>query len=82
MYVKSPYPDVPPTPDMNVHHLVFHRPEQAEWKDYTLHIDAETGERRTFREFVNRVQLGMNALGAPVLDSVVMTAVRLSHAMT
>jgi hypothetical protein len=55
-------------PEMNVHHLFFHRPEQAEWKDYTLQIDGETGKRRTFREFVDRLQLGMTALGAPASD--------------
>jgi hypothetical protein len=66
MYLKSLYPDVPTIPDRNVHHLFFHRPDQATWKDFTLHIDAKTGKRRMFREFVHRVQLGMTALGAPV----------------
>jgi hypothetical protein len=65
MYLKSPYPDVPPTPEMNVHHLFFSRPDQAEWKDYTLQIDGETGKQRTFREFVDRLQLGLAVLGAP-----------------
>jgi hypothetical protein len=68
MYLKSPYPDVPPVPEINVHHLLFHRPDQAEWKDYTLFIDVKTGKRRTFREFVERVQHGMTALGAPVVQ--------------
>jgi hypothetical protein len=66
MYVKSPYLDVPQMPERNVHHLFFHRPGQAEWKDYTLYIDVETGKRQTFRQFLDRVQLGMTALGASV----------------
>jgi hypothetical protein len=64
MYVKSLYPDVSPMPEQNVHHLFFHRPDQAQWKDYTLLIDPETGTRQTFREFLDRMQLGMTALGA------------------
>ena len=68
MYLKSPYPDVPPMPDMNVHQLCFSRPEQADWKDYTLHISAKTGRRRTYQEFLDRLQLGMTALGAPVAE--------------
>jgi len=66
MYLKSLYPDIPPTPEMNVHNLFFQRPEQAQWKDYTLHINAKTGKRRTFGEFLNRMRLAMTALGAPV----------------
>jgi hypothetical protein len=68
MYLKSLFPDVPPTPQMNVHHLFFNRPDQAEWKDFTLQIDGETGKRRTFRQFVDRLKLGMTALGAPVAE--------------
>jgi hypothetical protein len=65
MYLRSPYPDVPLTTETNVQHLFFHRPDQAEWKDYTLHIDAKTGKKRTFHEFLDRVRCGMAALGAP-----------------
>jgi len=68
MLLKSPYPDPPPTPGVNVHHFVFHRPEQADWKDYTLYIDAKTSRKTTFCEFVSLVQLGATALGAPVDD--------------
>jgi hypothetical protein len=65
MYLRSLYPDVPLMPEMNVQHLFLHRPDQATWKDYTLLIDAKTDKKRTFREFVDRVQYGMTALGAP-----------------
>jgi hypothetical protein len=68
MLLKSPYPEPSPTLGVNVHHFVFHRPEQAAWKDYTLYMDGKTGRKTTFREFVNLVQLGATALGAPVED--------------
>lgn len=69
MYIKSPYPDTPPTPDLNAHHIFFNRPDQAEWpSDFTLHIDVKSGKKRTYREFVQRVRHGTTALGAPVSE--------------
>lgn len=66
MYLQSMFPEVPSLPEMNAHDIFFNRPEQAAWPDYTLHIDAKTGKKRTFREFKERVKLGATALGAPV----------------
>ncbi|TFK34780.1 hypothetical protein BDQ12DRAFT_715112 [Crucibulum laeve] len=68
MYLKSPYPDPPPLPEVNAHYLFFKRPDQDQWPDYTLHIDPVTGYKRSYREFVARVQYGATALGAPVAD--------------
>ncbi|KAF5377817.1 hypothetical protein D9615_006732 [Tricholomella constricta] len=68
MYLKSPYPDVPAYPAFNAHHIFFGRPDQAEWPDYTLQIDAKTGKKRTFRQFVDRVRVGATALGAPISE--------------
>jgi hypothetical protein len=68
MYLKSPYPDVPTALERNVHYIMFHRPEQEEWNDFTLHINPKSGKRRTFRQFLDRMQLGMNVLGAPVAE--------------
>ncbi|KAF5377931.1 hypothetical protein D9615_006730 [Tricholomella constricta] len=65
MYLKSPYPDVPPVPETNAHNVFFNRPEQAAWPDYTAQIDALTGTRRSFRELVERIRLGATALGTP-----------------
>lgn len=66
MFLKSPFPDVPSMPALiNTHQLLFHRPEQAKWQDYTFHIDPKTGMRTTYSEFVARLQLAMTALGAP-----------------
>jgi len=68
MYIKSPYPDVPPVPEVNVHNLLLHRPDQANWPNHTLHIDPITGRRRTFHEFLQRVNVGATALGAPISE--------------
>ncbi|KAF8644755.1 hypothetical protein AX16_008288 [Volvariella volvacea WC 439] len=56
--ITSPFPDPPPAsvPTTNAHNVFFNRPEQALWPDFTLQIDAATGARRTYREFVERVR--------------------------
>ncbi|KAG1882793.1 hypothetical protein F4604DRAFT_1678286 [Suillus subluteus] len=66
MYHKSLFPDLPKVPESNVHHLLFNRPDQREWPDYTLFVNIATGQRRSFREFVERVRDGATALGADV----------------
>ncbi|TFK68984.1 acetyl-CoA synthetase-like protein [Pluteus cervinus] len=68
MIIKSPFPDPPPLPETNVHNIFFNRPEQAQWADFTLLIDAPTGKRRGYREFVERVRDAATALGAPVAE--------------
>jgi hypothetical protein len=68
MPVKSLYPEPPPIPDLNVYHVLFNRSDQKGWPNYTLHIDAVTGEKRTYRDFVERVQDGATALGTSVAD--------------
>jgi acyl-CoA synthetase (AMP-forming)/AMP-acid ligase II len=64
MPVKSPYPEPPPSEDLNAHHIFFNRPDQKEWPDFTLYIDALTGYKRTYREFLERVYDGATALCA------------------
>ncbi|KAH7915463.1 hypothetical protein BJ138DRAFT_1109674 [Hygrophoropsis aurantiaca] len=66
MYHKSLFPDIPTFPEQNVHNLLFNRPEQQSWPDYTLYVDALIGQRRSYREFLDRVRDGGTALGAPV----------------
>ncbi|KAG5652306.1 hypothetical protein H0H81_005456 [Sphagnurus paluster] len=68
MYLKSPYPDPPPFPEFNAHNVFFGRPDQAAWPDYTLYIDAKSGKKITYRQFVERVRLGATALGAPIAE--------------
>lgn len=66
MHIQSVYPEIPPLSEINAHHALLRRPDQAEWSDFTLHVDALTGKTRTFREFAERVQYAATALGAPV----------------
>ncbi|KAJ3506882.1 hypothetical protein NLJ89_g6614 [Agrocybe chaxingu] len=68
MYLKSPYPDPPPLPEVNVHHILFQRPDQEQWPDYTVHIDPVTDERVSFREHLARIEQLSTALGAPVAE--------------
>lgn len=62
------YPDVPNIPPTNIHNIIFHRQDQKEWKNHTLHIDAVTGKKRTFREFYERVIDGATALASPASE--------------
>ncbi|KAG2032682.1 hypothetical protein BDR03DRAFT_935905 [Suillus americanus] len=55
MYHKSLFPDLPKVPESN-----------REWPDYPLFVNVATGQRRSFREFVERVRDGATALGAGV----------------
>jgi hypothetical protein len=64
MHLKSMYPPIPPPGDQNVHDFIFRRPDVAEWPDFTAQIDATTGKKRSFREFLERVYDGATALGA------------------
>ncbi|KAF8349611.1 hypothetical protein F5887DRAFT_1235645, partial [Amanita rubescens] len=66
MHIQSVYPEIPPLSETNAHYTLLRRPDQAEWPDFTLHIDAPTGKTRTFHEFAERVQYAATALGAPV----------------
>ncbi|KAG0706265.1 hypothetical protein DFH29DRAFT_980527 [Suillus ampliporus] len=68
MYYKSLFPDLPKVPESNVHNLLFNRPDQKKWPDYTLFVNAATGQRCSFREFVERVRDGATALGADVAN--------------
>ena len=61
---------LPPTPDSslpNAHHLFLNRPDQAEWEDYNLQVDAPTGKVRKWYEFKDRVKRGATAFGDPSL---------------
>ncbi|KAF9240269.1 acetyl-CoA synthetase-like protein [Melanogaster broomeanus] len=66
MYYQSLFPPLPEIPAQNVHHLLFNRPDQKPWLDYTFQIDALTGTKRSFREFLERVRDGATALGSDI----------------
>lgn len=65
----SPYPPLPPIPEsLNIFNAFWDRPDQKEWKDHTIYIDAHTGVRRTFREHAEKIRDTATALGAPVAN--------------
>ena len=66
MYLKSPYPDVPPQPTVNAHYFFFNRPDQANWPNFTAHIDVETGEEILYDDFLERIRDLATGLGASV----------------
>ena len=66
MYLKSPYPDVPPQPNVNAHYIFFNRPGQADWPNFTVHIDVETGEEIMYDDFLERIRDLATGLGASV----------------
>ncbi|KAG2362835.1 hypothetical protein BDR07DRAFT_1484318 [Suillus spraguei] len=66
MYYKSIFPDPPEVAESNIHDLIFNRPDQREWPDYTLFINAATGQRCSFKQFIERVRDGATALGTDV----------------
>ncbi|KAJ7094701.1 hypothetical protein B0H15DRAFT_775750 [Mycena belliarum] len=73
MHVKSSFPPLPPLPEVNAHHILFGRPDQArwaqaDWPDFTFQIEERTGRKRTFKEMVKSIGLGATALGGKVAD--------------
>ncbi|KAG2125633.1 hypothetical protein BD769DRAFT_830737 [Suillus cothurnatus] len=40
------FPDMSKVPESNVHRLIFNRPDQQKWLDYTMFVNAATGQRR------------------------------------
>ncbi|KAF9073385.1 amp dependent CoA ligase [Rhodocollybia butyracea] len=66
MIYDSHYPEPPPIPDQNaVLHYLYH-PDQKEWQDFTLFIEANSGKKVSFFEFRKRVEDGITALGGDV----------------
>ncbi|KAJ7174028.1 hypothetical protein C8R43DRAFT_634614 [Mycena crocata] len=67
MHIKSAFPSLPP-PEVNIHNVMFGRPDQAEWSDFTIQIEEKTGRKRTYKDMIKRIGLGATALGAKVSD--------------
>ena len=67
MVFRSLLPPVPDSPLPNAHHLLLNRPDQSEWEDYDLHIEALTGKTRKWYEFKDRVKRGATTFGDPDL---------------
>jgi acyl-CoA synthetase (AMP-forming)/AMP-acid ligase II len=67
MHLKSLFPELPPIPETNLHNLLFKRPDQASWPDYTAYIDAQTNQRVKFKEFLERIYDAATGLGSDVV---------------
>lgn len=66
MHHKSLYPPLPQIPPQNVHNILFNRPDQADWPDYPLQVNALTRVSRSFREFLETVRDGATAMHSDV----------------
>ncbi|KAF8553033.1 acetyl-CoA synthetase-like protein [Imleria badia] len=66
MYHKSLYPPLPQIPPQNVHNILLNRPDQANWPDYPLQVNALTGASRSFRQFLEIVRDGATAMASDV----------------
>jgi hypothetical protein len=56
------------TPTINYYDWLLGRPELKSWPDFTLHIDAVTGERRQARDVLERLEHAATALAASPRD--------------
>ncbi|KAI0260236.1 acetyl-CoA synthetase-like protein [Gloeopeniophorella convolvens] len=64
-YLKSLYPSPPlSTPTQNYHDFIVNRDELKQYPDYTVHIDAVTGERRRLRAVLERIGQAATALSS------------------
>ncbi|KAF9261192.1 acetyl-CoA synthetase-like protein [Marasmius fiardii PR-910] len=71
MYITSPYaqpPAIPTNEPLNAFDVMFNRPEQKEWKDFTLYIDSITGKTLRYSAYLKRMEDVTTALGAPVSE--------------
>ncbi|KAG7092990.1 putative NRPS-like protein biosynthetic cluster [Marasmius oreades] len=69
MHIKSPYPpppDLPPNEPLNVFNVMFNRPDQKEWTDFTLYVDSTTGKKLKYSAYRKRMEYVTTALGAPI----------------
>lgn len=64
-HIKSLFRSLPfSTPTINYYDWLLGRPELKSWPDFTLHIDAVTGERRQVRDVLERFEHAATALAA------------------
>jgi hypothetical protein len=64
-YLKSLYHSLPiSTRTINYYDWLLGRPELKAWPDYTVHIDAVTGERRRFHAVLDRLEQAATVLAS------------------
>lgn len=68
-HLKSLFRALPlSTPTTNYYDWLLGRPELKSWPDFTLHIDAVTGERRQVHDVLERFEHAATALSASPRD--------------
>lgn len=74
MYLNSMFPSPPPVPATNAHHTFFKRPDQAEWPNFTVHIDLGTlsdnglPRRVMYNDYIRNIDDMSTGLSAAVED--------------
>ncbi|KAF9072347.1 hypothetical protein BDP27DRAFT_1320771 [Rhodocollybia butyracea] len=66
MHIQSFFREPPPAQDLNVHNIFFGRADQAQWPEYTIHIDLETDKKRSFKELTERIKDTLAAFHSPL----------------
>ena len=66
VYYKSRLSQAVPVAEANAYYAMFGVPDVVVPQDFTLHVDAITGRRRSFYELRQVVQEGATALALPV----------------
>ncbi|KAJ7061875.1 hypothetical protein C8F01DRAFT_1138644 [Mycena amicta] len=61
---QSQFAPLPPIPDVNIYTLMFGRPDQADWPDFTFQVNDKTGHKRSFKDAPKNIALAATALGA------------------
>jgi acyl-CoA synthetase (AMP-forming)/AMP-acid ligase II len=68
-HLKSLYPDIPPLSlNLNIWDSILGQPHQANFPDYTVHQDLETGKTYTYKELRKRVDDLAASLGRAVSE--------------
>lgn len=68
-HIKSLFRSLPlSTPTTNYYDWLLGNPALKSWPDFTLHIDAVTGERRQVRDVLERFEHAATALAASPTD--------------
>ena len=64
-HIKTLFHSLPlSTPTINYYDWLLGLPELKSWSDFTLHIDAVTGERRQARAVLERIEHAATTLAA------------------
>ena len=66
MIIDSPFPPLPPPPEVNVYNVIWNSPATTSIPDYTAFLDGDTGRSFTRAAFKERTLDLATAMAAPV----------------